>query len=455
VRLRALGLAGAVAAAALLPLYGDPPPDAAVSHPEWARQVLRSLRLLSDEPGVNDTAAQAFATLSGRDSRAFRADRYIRGRGVEATEGEGIRAVGGIGEAVYSLGIARPGDYRLRLQVASAQPAEAEMTRAGDTTLLRSFPLPATEGAKGWVDAGTIHLDPGAYNAAVLLPEGASLDFIELAPPCLEPIEPVGGWKAGAITTRDDVAVTLLQALDLESELPPSGSAIALDGGALRDENAPPAPEGTTRFEGGPRGGRAVLQVEIPEDGLYTLSVFGTHVGGQRWLADGCRKSLVCPAADATPGWRVVLSGRFQKGPHVFDTVIGPNTVVDQIRLEPKKDTAADYAATVARLGLDLGPGGPITREKADEARRFLEKRHTELLQELCGDILQPGTLVAELATTGASGAEGGGPGGGGPGGGGPGGGGGGGGGGSVPPPLIPPLPPASPTLPTAFAGSR
>jgi hypothetical protein len=447
VRLRALGLVGAVAAAALLPLYGDPPPDAAVSHPEWARQILRGLSLLSDEPGVNDTAAQAFATLSGRDSRSFRADRYVRGRGVETGENEGIRAVGGIGEAVYSLGIARPGDYRLRLQITSAQPAEAEMTKAGDTTLLRSFPVPAT-GAKGWVDAGTIHLDPGAYDAAVLLPEGGSLDFIELAPPCLEPIEPVGGWKAGAITTVDDVAVTLLQALDRESELPPSGSAIQLDGGALRAENAPPGTEGTTSFKGGPGGARTVLQVDIPADGLYTLSVFGTHVGGQRWLADGCRKSLVCPALDPIPAWRVVLSGRFQKGPHVFDAVLGPNTVVDLIRLEPKKDTPADYVATVARLGLDLGPDGPVTREKAEEARRFLEKRHAELQQELCGDILTPGTLVADLAAAGTPGAGAGVPGGGG-------GSGGGGGGNPVPPPVIPPLPPASPTLPTAFAGSR
>ena len=447
-RLRALGLVGAVAAAALLPLYGDPPPAAAVSHPEWARQILRGLHLLSDEPGINDTAAQAFATLSGRDSRSFRADRFVRGRGIETIDGESIRAAGGIGEAVYSLGIARPGDYRLRLQVASAGPAEAEVTKAGDTNLLRSFPVPAT-GVKGWVDAGTIHLDPGAYNAAVLLPEGGSLDFIELAPPCVEPIEPVGGWKSGSITTTDDVAVTVLQALDLESELPPAGSALELDGGSLRAETGPPAPEGTTSFKGGARGSRAVLQVEIPADGLYTISVFGTHVGGQRWLADGCRKSLVCPAVDATPGWRVVLSGRFQKGPHVFDTVIGPSTVVERIRIEPKKGEPADYVGTVARLGLDLGSDGPVTREKAEEARRFLQRRHAELVQELCGDILQPNTLVAELADAGAADAGAGGvPGG-------PGGGGGGGGNPPVPPPVVPPLPPASPTLPTTFASSR
>jgi hypothetical protein len=446
VRARALGLATAVALAALLPLYGDPQPDAAVSHPEWARLVLRGLSLLSDEPGVNETAAQAFATLSGRDSRSFRADRYVRGTHVERTEESSIRAVGGIGEAVYALGVARPGDYRLRLQVAGSGPAEAELKRAGDTEVLRSFPVPAMP-EKGWIDAGVVHLDPGAYDASVLLPEGATLDYVEVAPPCLNPIEPVGGWKADAVTTTADVAVTVLRALDLESELPPSASAIELDGSALRAESGgPPAPEGTTQLSGGERGARAVLEVDLPEDGLYTMSVFGSNPGGQRWLADGCRKSLVCPAPDGAPGWRVVLSGRFQKGRHVFDGVVGPGTVVERIRIEPKKDSPADYVAAVARLGLELGPDGPVARERADEARRFLEQRRLELVQDLCGDILQPGTLVAEIESGSQAGAAGGGPGGGGPGG---------GGGGPVPPPVIPPLPPASPTLPTAFASSR
>ena len=60
--------------------------------------------------------------------------------------------------------------------------------------------------------------------------------------------------------------------------------------------------------------------------------------------------------------------------------------------------------AAVDRLGLELGPAGPVTREKAEEARRFLERRRAQQALELCGDILRPGTLVAELATTGPGG---------------------------------------------------
>ena len=167
-------------------------------------------------------------------------------------------------------------------------------------------------------------------------------------------------------------------------------------------------------------------------------------------MADGCRKCLVCPSSDPLPRWRVILSGRFARGSHLFEASLGPDTVIERIRFEQKKDSPADYAGTVQRLGLELGPEGPVTRERAEEGRRWLVRRKGQLLQELCGDILAPGTLVAELAGSGAGGAEGGGEGQGGGGGGG--GGGSEGGGGSIPPPVIPPLPPGSPTLPNAFS---
>lgn len=464
---RAIGLLAGVAGVALLPLYGDMRPSAAVSHPEWARMVLRGLELLADAPGVNDTAAQAFSTLSGRDSRAWSGDQYVRGQRVQAFEEGGtrrIRAAGGIGEAVYAMGIARQGDYRLRLRVSSPAPAEAEVTKAGANDILRSFTVPATP-VPGWIDAGAVHLDPGAYDAAVLLPEGGVLESVELAPPCLHPIEPRGGWKAAAVATTEDVAVTVLQALDLESELPPAAPPLELRGGDLQLEDGSQALDasagGETAFRSGPKGSRVVVTADIPEDGLYTLSVFGVPGGGQRWLTDGCRKCVVCPSADALPRWRVVLSGSFQAGPHVFSASLGPDTVIERLRLERKKDSPADYVAALERLGLELGPAGPVTREKAEEARRFLERRRTQQQMELCGDILRPGTLVAELATTGpgtGGGEGGGGEGGGGEGGGGGGEGGGGGGGeggGGVPPPVIPPLPPPSPVLPDAFSGGQ
>jgi uncharacterized membrane protein YgcG len=454
-----LGLGAAFVALVLLPLYGDPTPGSAVTHPEWARMVLRGLDLLEGGgASVTDTASRAFGVLSGRDSRAWRADRYVSSRAVEVV-GEGdarrLRPTGPVGEAVYAMSVARPGDYRLRLHVAGPEPVEAEVSPMGSDEIVRSFAVPATP-VMGWVDAGVVHLDPGAYDASVLLPPGAALNYVELAPPCLQPIEPPGGWKPTALTTTADVAVTVLEALDMEYELPPAATPLELHASDLLLEDGTPAVGGADRaFRSGSRGARVLLTTDIPEAGLYTLSVFGLTGSGERWLVDGCRTEVICPSVSAVPRWRVILSGQFGAGPHAFVATLGPDAMVERIRFERKKDAPGDYVGAIERLGLELGPEGPVTRDRAEEARRFLARRRAQEAAELCGDILAPGTLVAELAS--ATGpAAGGGEGGGGTGGGtgGPGGGGGQqGGGGSLPPPVIPPLPPASPTLPVGFGG--
>ena len=90
--IRTLGLAAVVASAALVPLHGDPRSNP-VSHAEWARMVLRGLELLSDEPGLNDTAEQAFATLSGRESRSWTADRYVESTRLEVSTEDRVRRV--------------------------------------------------------------------------------------------------------------------------------------------------------------------------------------------------------------------------------------------------------------------------------------------------------------------------------------------------------------------------
>jgi hypothetical protein len=452
-----LGVGAAFCTLVLLPLYGDPTPSSAVTHPEWARMVLRGLDLLEGGGAdVADTASRAFNVLSGRDSRAWRADRYVRSRAVEVVGEAGeagthrLRSTGAVGEAVYAMSVARTGDYRLRLHVAGPEPVEAEISPIGSDEIVRSFAVP-TARVMGWVDAGVVHLDPGAYDASVLLPQGAALDFVELAPPCLQPIEPPGGWKPTALTTTTDVAVTALEALDMEYELPPAATPLELHASDLLLQDGTRAMEaGADRaFHAGSQGAQVLLTADIPEAGLYTLSVFGLTGGGERWLADGCRTAIVCPSVDAVPQWRVILSGYFGVGPHAFVATLGPDSAVETIRFERKKDAPEDYVGTIERLGLQLGPEGPVSRDRAEEARRFLARRLAQETAALCGDILAPGTLVAELASSagpGAGGAEGGA-------GGGPGGGGGGQGGGPLPPPVIPPLPPASPTLPIGFGG--
>src|SRR5262249_48860135 len=162
----------------------------------------------------------------------------------------------------------------------------------------------------------------------------------------------------------------------------------------LEDAQTVVAASSTERgsIRGGPKGTHGILVATLPEAGLYTLSVFGEFPGGQSWMLDGCRKSVLCPVQDATARWRVVLSGVLAAGPHSFAVTLGPEAVVHRLRLERKKDAVEDYTATLRRLGLDLGPAGPVTRAKADEARRFIERRRTLQSLVFCGDIVPQGT---------------------------------------------------------------
>jgi hypothetical protein len=399
--MKMFGLVAVVGAGALLPLFGDPRPSP-VSHPEWARMVLRSLSLLQPGSGLADQASQVFATLSGKGSRAFRADLFTQGTGVDVDrDGEGnrrVRAIGVVGEVVYPLAVARGGDYRMRVRLGGPSEAEAAVTPLGKDTPIESFKvLPVA--LPTWLDAGSTHLDPGAYKTAILLPRGSVLEFVEFSPPCLNPIEPRGGWKPSAVTSTADVALTALQALDLESELPPAAPPLEWRGSDMRLEEPLflPAVAGLEAgtLHAGTRGGHAVIVADLQEAGFYTLSVFGDTGGGQSWVGDGCRKSVLCPTQDKTPRWRVVLSGEFSSGPHSFSVTLGPDSSVGRLRLERKKDASEDYGGTVRRLGLDLGPDGPVTRDKANEAKAFIERRHALAALEYCGDVILPGTLVA------------------------------------------------------------
>jgi len=401
-RIQLVGFVAAVAVAALLPLYGDPR-NSAVTHAEWARMLLRGLDM-QEAIQQTTTATQAFAILSWKGSLSFRADRYVAGDDVRV-EGEGERrqvvATGEIGEVTYAVAVVRGGDYRLRVQLAGSpqRPVSAEMARAGEVKPLEAFTItPAV--AMTWIDAGATHLDPGAYTASVLLPRGTTLEHVEVAPPCVMPIEPPGGWKAPAVLLSEDAAVTMVQALDKQSELPPSDAPLELDASQFHTEaGASPVASGGALQEsikGGPGGTRALVLVELPEAGLYTISAFGLKGAGQSWTADSCLKSIVCADKDTgadVPQWRPVLTADFAPGRHSFSVLLAPGAVLQRVRAERKKDSPADYVATLRRLGFDVGPPGPMPRNRAVDAMRFLEKKAAPMKEALCGDLVLP-TIV-------------------------------------------------------------
>jgi hypothetical protein len=351
--------------------------------------------------------------------------------------------------------VARGGDYRIRLRLEGqpAAPALVELRRAGDAEARESFSVRPPE-LPGWVEAGVARLDSGAWTASVSLPLGARLEYVEVAPPCVNAIEPLDGWRATDVTDDEDLAVTLLKAADAEQDLPPAQSPIEVPARRFQRNDAgqlsqAALTEDAFAIKAGARGLRAAVAVEVPEGGLYAVAVFGLEGQGQRWLADGCRNAVVCGAAatDSRPGWHVVLTGDLTAGQHVFTVTLGPGASIERLRLERKRAGGADYVAALRRLGFEAGPAGPVTRARAREAVEWLRQRRLERLGQECGDWdLSPTVEYAQQA--GQEPTPGGEPGIG-------------AGapppprGGNAPPPLSPPVvPPQQPASPVEVAGS-
>src|SRR4051812_48198155 len=127
--------AAVVAAAALVPLYGEIR-STAVTHPEWARMLLRGMRM-EDVLEPNAQASRVFSTLSWRESLSVPADKFFRQDGLEIRTENGARcvtAIKGRGEAMYRIGVTHRGPYLVRTRVQGATavpPLIVQFTRLG------------------------------------------------------------------------------------------------------------------------------------------------------------------------------------------------------------------------------------------------------------------------------------------------------------------------------------
>jgi hypothetical protein len=99
------------------------------------------------------------------------------------------------------------------------------------------------------------------------------------------------------------------------------------------------------------------------------------------------------------------MSQSFTAGRHTFSATLVPDSVVERIRIERKKDMPADYVAAVRRLGFDPGPDGAVSRERAAAAVRFIREQRRLRQGAFCGDITLPepaatNVTVASAAST-------------------------------------------------------
>ena len=145
---------------------------------------------------------------------------------------------------------------------------------------------------------------------------------------------------------------------------------------------------------------RAWTMFDVPEPGLYTLSVFGMKGAGVRFLTDHCLKAILCPSPqEQGPEWWVVNTALLTSGRHALAVNLGAGSTVERIRLERKKDGDADYVATLRRLGFDVGPEGRVSRPKAIAAMEWIGGRRRQSARVACGDVVPVTDVQTQVAS--------------------------------------------------------
>jgi hypothetical protein len=397
-----VGLVAVVTVAALVPLYAYIRTNP-VSHPEWARMLLRGLKL-EDLLETNAVASQVFSMLSWRESLSLPAEKYFHAEGVDLkTDGAArcLVATGARGEATYRIGVVRPGRYRVRAELralAAAAPVSVALARLGASDTAANFAMTAPP-TIGWTDGQLAHLDSGGYAATFVVSANTCLSHIEVAPPCLNPVEPPGGWQPRSVSTASDVAVTVVKAVDMESELPPAATAVTANGSDFRvdDSQGLPLPVAVGMEEhwlkATRNGTMATLAIVVPDSGLYSISALGRFAGAQKWLLDGCHESVLCPNNNEGLVWRPIATLNLMAGRHLVTVTLAPGTVVASVKAERKNAAPADYMAALKRLGFDVGPEGPISRARAVDAMNWV-RSHVDHLgpNQVCDvEIIRPG----------------------------------------------------------------
>jgi len=377
---RAFWIVAAISVVALVPLYGDPR-RSPVTHSEWARMMMRGLNF-EDNLASIENADDIFRALAWKDQRNMVASEYKRGTDV-TKRGDFVDTGALVGEVAYDLAVVRMGDYNVRLNLRGElnEPFKVEIRKDGQVDAAVVY-QPTGSGAEFVsVDLGWIKLYPGNHTISVALPPNSSLESLHISPPCLGPIEPEGGWRAPALTSDKDLARTMLQALELESELPPADEPIELRAGKF-DILAPDSRMGESgndedgfelraEFE----GLQAIVYADIEVAGLYSVSAWTTTGDGQTWIADSCRRADICPTADLAPRWRNLLTLELNAGRHSFSVLLTNGASVGKVRLQRLKTAPEDYVAALERVGFRVGAPGPISRDKAREAMEWLRDR--------------------------------------------------------------------------------
>ncbi len=304
----------------------------------------------------------------------------------------------------------RPGDYGFRVKLSGG----IALFRVADQT----YELYQPRAESRWVDLNRVRLSSGSHKLSLMLPRGTRADAIGVTPPCMLPVEPVGGWQPLEPLRFEEMAQTLAKALDLEQNLPPLGEPIIVRGeDFLRTLSFPlslPQEEDAVQTAHSEpfwlsTGGSivsAVARFQVPEKGVYSIEARYLSERPVRWNVNNCLRVITCPVVPAQAGRRRSLALELDAGEHEIEVTLGPGSKLDRIEVQRRDGSTGAYIDVVESEGFKMGdPDEKVQRRDALSAARRLQDQFLKFEARRCDDSLVAFEAEAAAGSMRASGA--------------------------------------------------
>jgi hypothetical protein len=313
----------------------------------------------------------------------------LEGSTASASEDGSVQSnLGSPAEALYEVAMLRAGDYGIRVKLSGG----GAVLKVAD----QSYELFQPESDPRWVDANRVRLSPGSHKLSLMLPEGSRADAIGVTPPCMLPVEPLGGWKPLEPLRFQEMAVTLAKALDLEQNLPELGDPLTIRGEEFVRTLSFPYEEEAQSVENEPfwlqTGGSivtAVARFKVSEPGVYSIEARYLSSRPVRWNMDSCLRVITCPVTPTQAGRRRSLALELEAGEHEIEVTLGPGSKLDRIEVQRRDGSTEAYINAVEDEGFKMGkPEGNVLRRDALSAARKLNDRFLKLASLRCEDSL-------------------------------------------------------------------
>ncbi|MDP3938260.1 MAG: hypothetical protein Q8R92_09000 [Deltaproteobacteria bacterium] len=385
-----------------------------ITQAAWARLLVDAMGLSEavDPSGQDDAALMEF--LSGTPAPAIRV--WAASAKPFPAEAQSVPADGGDGKAGvragnetasgrYLVRIPQPGIYALRFTGAG----ELQRWRMDENEVRLGRPSGTMESLGAEKEKGDLLgyflLSAGDHEVTVEIPLGGALGRFELLRQPFPHVLPPGGWHPGEALTFGVKAVTMVQAMQLEHELPDiSKWRVQREGerydadplpGQQTNEGTRDKPSEGALVKGAGSGSRMLYRVEVPQPGTYTLLARVTGAGGGRLLLnDSVERAWRAPDPSDRLVWNDLATLPLGGGAQGLDVRLDAGAGLDVLRLIYRDPSPEASLMLLEDLGFhESDPEAVVSMAAAmdnTENARFQERVNTLV----AGFYTQPGAGI-------------------------------------------------------------